>query len=145
MANSGSRVVMQRPRQNQSSSTGVFSEAHYLRPYPISRNRQWSEHDPNVLGFENPRKLLKEYPVMMEEFHYAGRALDMILVNTKTRESSRQNSVYPGKLAQLAYYGALFDWCYFARQGHVHCSVKPGKYDYLPWNSLFSKTVVLLR
>ncbi|KAM7540443.1 hypothetical protein Aperf_G00000043477 [Anoplocephala perfoliata] len=104
VANSGSRVVMQRPRQNQSSPTGVFSETHFPRPYPISRNRQWSEHDPNVLGFE---------------------------------ESSRYNSVYPGKLAQLAYYGALFDWCYLARQGHVHCSVKPDSIITSQWFGCF--------
>lgn len=96
-------------------------------PYSIYRNRQWPGHDPTVVGFESPRRQLKQHPVMMEEFHYAGRAVDMILVDTKLDGSSRLSSVYPGKLAQLAYYGALFDWCYFARQGHVHCSVKPGK------------------
>ncbi|KAM3172697.1 hypothetical protein ACTXT7_014009 [Hymenolepis weldensis] len=131
VANSGSRLLMQRPRQNRSISAESPSETHNPRPYPISQDHQWYRQDPNVMGFDNLRRQFKEYPVMMEEFHYAGRALDMILVDTKISASSRQNSVYPGKLAQLAYYGALFDWCYFARQGHVHCSVKP---DEKPFN-----------
>ncbi|KAH9285988.1 Desert hedgehog protein A [Echinococcus granulosus] len=74
---------------------------------------------------------------MMEGFHYAGRAVDMILVDTKIDGSSRLSSVYPGKLAQLAYYGALFDWCYFARQGHVHCSVKPDSIITSQWFGCF--------
>ncbi len=70
---------------------------------------------------------------LMEEFHYAGRAIDMTLVDARrvgsadTLGGPRFGSVYPGKLAQMAYYGALFDWCFFSRLGHVHCSVKPGK------------------
>ncbi|KAL5970130.1 Desert hedgehog protein A [Taenia solium] len=109
-------------------------------PYSIYRNRQWAGQDPTVVGFESPRRQLKQHPVMMEEFHYAGRAVDMILVDTKIDGSSRLSSVYPGKLAQLAYYGALFDWCYFARQGHVHCSVKPDSIITSQWFGCFPGT-----
>ncbi|VDL21166.1 unnamed protein product [Hymenolepis diminuta] len=137
VANSGSRVLMQRPRQNRSTSAELPSGTHNPRLYPISQDHQWYGQDPNVMGFDNLRRQFKEYPVMMEEFHYAGRALDMILVDTKISASSRQNSVYPGKLAQLAYYGALFDWCYFARQGHVHCSVKPDSIITSQWFGCF--------
>lgn len=126
VADSGKRILMQRPHHNRSNSADYkASEIHKPRPYPISREpSQWYGRDQTVVGFDNLRR---QFPMMMEEFHYAGRALDMMLVNTRISPNARQNSVYPGKLAQLAYYGALFDWCYFARQGHVHCSVKPGK------------------
>ncbi|VDN97084.1 unnamed protein product [Rodentolepis nana] len=137
VANSGSRFVMQRPRQNRSTSAELPSETHNLPPYPMSHDQQRYGRDPNIIGFENLRRHFKEYPIMMEEFHYAGRALDMILVDTRISVSSRQNSVYPGKLAQLAYYGALFDWCYFARQGHVHCSVKPDSIITSQWFGCF--------
>ncbi|KAL5111487.1 Desert hedgehog protein B [Taenia crassiceps] len=134
VANSDNRVVMQRPLPKQSNHTDTS------HPYSIYRNRQWAGQDPTVVGFESLRRQPKQHPVMMEEFHYAGRAVDMILVDTKIDGSSRLSSVYPGKLAQLAYYGALFDWCYFARQGHVHCSVKPDSIITSQWFGCFPGT-----
>ncbi|EUB56688.1 Desert hedgehog protein [Echinococcus granulosus] len=137
VANSDNRVVMQRPLPKQSNHTDTPPKSHIPHPYSIYRDRQWSGQDPAVVGFESPRRQLKQHPVMMEGFHYAGRAVDMILVDTKIDGSSRLSSVYPGKLAQLAYYGALFDWCYFARQGHVHCSVKPDSIITSQWFGCF--------
>ncbi|CAL8071477.1 unnamed protein product [Calicophoron daubneyi] len=60
----------------------------------------------------------------MEEFHYAGRAIDMKLI-TRPFARTRNVNFNLGVLAQIAYYVAQFDWCYFSRTGHVHCSVKP--------------------
>ena len=122
VTNSGSRVVMQRNRLNQNLSHSELSPGLHNLPQANYRESPWIGEDPaSIISFQQ-----KQHPIMMEEFHYAGRAVDMILVDTKTAGSTRRSSIYPGKLAQLAYYGALFDWCYFARQGHVHCSVKPG-------------------
>ncbi|VDM19499.1 unnamed protein product, partial [Hydatigera taeniaeformis] len=134
VSSSDNRVIMQRPLPKQSNNTDT---SHH---YSIYRNRQWSGQDSTVVGFESPRRQLNQHPVMMEEFHYAGRAVDMILVDTKIDGSPRLRSVYPGKLAQLAYYGALFDWCYFARQGHVHCSVKPDSIITSQWFGCFPGT-----
>ncbi|VDK36182.1 unnamed protein product [Dibothriocephalus latus] len=85
---------------------------------------------------------------MMEEFHFAGRAVDMILVDAREGSPVRQSrSLFPGKLAQLAYFKALFDWCFFSRDGYVHCSVKPvpqiTRYDSHPTFSLLDKYTVL--
>lgn len=109
VAGPDTRLIMQRPRFNDTRLRG----------------RAWQLPEVNAVGIESHHQRHPSYyqPVMMEEFHYAGRALDMVLVDVGNK---RHNSLYPGKLAQLAYYGALFDWCYFSRQGHVHCSVKPG-------------------
>ncbi|KAG5452273.1 Desert hedgehog protein B [Clonorchis sinensis] len=60
----------------------------------------------------------------MEEFHYAGRAVDVQLITQSYRLPGSVNENL-GVLAQIAYYVAHFDWCYFSRSGHVHCSVKP--------------------
>ncbi|VDD77476.1 unnamed protein product [Mesocestoides corti] len=138
VANTDSRVVMQRPRDgaNQSEATPGSS---IQSPYSVYRSRYWGEELP-VMGFDGYRRQqqqLQQHPVMMEEFHYAGRAVDMILVDARSSGSSRRSSIYPGKLAQLAYYGALFDWCYFARQGHVHCSVKPDSIITSQWFGCF--------
>lgn len=65
----------------------------------------------------------------MEEFHYAGRAVDVQLVARGGGYINMRNPEFSlGVLAQIAYYVAQFDWCYFSRSGHVHCSVKPGKF-----------------
>ncbi|VDP66340.1 unnamed protein product [Echinostoma caproni] len=63
----------------------------------------------------------------MEEFHYAGRAVDVQLVSRAGYINMRNPEFSLGVLAQIAYYVAQFDWCYFSRSGHVHCSVKPGE------------------
>ncbi|KAF7261416.1 hypothetical protein EG68_01158 [Paragonimus skrjabini miyazakii] len=60
----------------------------------------------------------------MEEFHYAGRAVDLQLV-AANYASAHNSAPNLGILAQMAYYVARFDWCYLSRTGHVHCSVKP--------------------
>ncbi|TPP60528.1 Hedgehog protein [Fasciola gigantica] len=64
----------------------------------------------------------------MEEFHYAGRAVDVQLVPRGGGYIDMRNPEFSlGVLAQIAYYVAQFDWCYLSRSGHVHCSVKPGE------------------
>ncbi|CAH8512165.1 unnamed protein product [Schistosoma turkestanicum] len=72
----------------------------------------------------------------MEEFHYAGRAVDMELI---TQHSGRPHNfhLHLGVLAQIAYYVAQFDWCFFNRAGHVHCSVKPDSIVTSQWFGCF--------
>ncbi|BHF59944.1 hypothetical protein SprV_0100290500 [Sparganum proliferum] len=105
-------------------------------PAPFS----WShkiDRGRGVGGYTGER-LGSEKHLMMEEFHFAGRAVDMILVDTREGNPARQGrSLFPGKLAQLAYFKALFDWCFFSRDGYVHCSVKPDSIIVSQWFGCF--------
>jgi len=56
----------------------------------------------------------------MDDLHYAGRAVDMSLVKLSYKGLDANN----GKLAEIAYYRASFDWCKYS-EDQVHCSVKP--------------------
>ncbi|TNN08012.1 Indian hedgehog protein [Schistosoma japonicum] len=72
----------------------------------------------------------------MEEFHYAGRAVDMELI-TRQYGRPRNSDLHLGVLAQIAYYVAHFDWCFVNRAGHVHCSVKPDSIVTSQWFGCF--------
>ncbi|KAF8567763.1 hypothetical protein P879_01008 [Paragonimus westermani] len=88
-----------------------------IQPFVINRNYP----DVNTM---TQLRFQQWLDMRMEEFHYAGRAVDLQLVTTNyaSAHNSAQNL---GILAQMAYYVARFDWCYLSRTGHVHCSVKP--------------------
>ncbi|CAH8545452.1 unnamed protein product [Heterobilharzia americana] len=95
--------------------------------YAPNIDRKNYNYNPN-----NKQKYLQNTIIMnelrMEEFHYAGRAVDIELT---TRQYNRPHNVnlHLGVLAQIAYYVAHFDWCFFNRAGHVHCSVKPVQWE----------------
>ncbi|CAH8564959.1 unnamed protein product [Schistosoma bovis] len=99
------------------------------------KHRNYDYHsNPNHLITNNNNNKLNE--LRMEEFHYAGRAVDMELI---TRQYGRPHNsdLHLGVLAQIAYYVAHFDWCFFNRAGHVHCSVKPDSIVTSQWFGCF--------
>ncbi|CAH8855638.1 unnamed protein product [Trichobilharzia szidati] len=110
----------------------------------ISRKHRNYDHNSNNNNYKNnnnnnqnhllPTSVLNE--LRMEEFHYAGRAVDIELT---TRQFGRPHNsdLHLGVLAQIAYYVAHFDWCFFNRAGHVHCSVKPDSIITSQWFGCF--------
>ncbi|CAH8533943.1 unnamed protein product [Dicrocoelium dendriticum] len=80
----------------------------------------------------------------MEEFHYAGRAVDIQLA-FQPYSNQRDIDVKIGLLAQMAFYVAQFDWCYFSRSRHVHCSVKPDSSITSQWFGCFPGSAKLTK
>uniref|UniRef100_A0A5K4FDV9 HintN domain-containing protein n=1 Tax=Schistosoma mansoni TaxID=6183 RepID=A0A5K4FDV9_SCHMA len=107
--------------------------------YPSNTDRNYRNYDyksnHNYLINNNNNNQLNE--LRMEEFHYAGRAVDMELI-TRKYGRPHNSDLHLGVLAQIAYYVAHFDWCFFNRAGHVHCSVKPDSIVTSQWFGCFS-------
>ncbi|VDO80339.1 unnamed protein product [Schistosoma margrebowiei] len=80
------------------------------------RNYDHNSNQNHLITNNNNNKLNE---LRMEEFHYAGRAVDMELI---TRQFGRPHNsdLHLGVLAQIAYYVAHFDWCFFNRAGHTY-------------------------
>ncbi|PAA83033.1 hypothetical protein BOX15_Mlig003939g1 [Macrostomum lignano] len=79
----------------------------------------------------------------LESLHFSGRAVDMSLLKLKPNLNYRDVTL--GRLAQLAYYQAYFDYCKVLKDT-VHCSVKSDDPMDSDWLACFpSKATVVKR